>query len=130
MPMKLRQRLPSLLLAFDWLLLVVAFSWTCKAQHSVLWWLRLDWGGWLAELGELAQLGTLSAGTLWILWLAASVLMTGAWLLFPATPVVAVKAEPTVDAARKNLAANSSMIDTHPELKEKILRLHQSLEKI
>lgn len=128
--MKLRHRLPSLLLALDWLLLVIAFGWTCRVQHSVLWWLRLDWSGWLAELGELAQLGTMSAGTLWILWLTSSLLMTGAWLLFPAAATVTAKPEPTADAARKHLAANSSMMDTHPDLKEKILRLHQSLEKI
>lgn len=129
--MKLRHRLPALLLAIDWLLFFIAFAWTCKVQHSVLWWLRLDWSGWTGEFGEMAQLGSLSAGTLWILWLAANVLLTCAWMFQPAAAAtVEAVAEPSADTARRQLSTNSSMMDIHPDLKQKILRLHQSLEKI
>jgi hypothetical protein len=129
--MKLRSRLPALLLALDWLLLLLAFGWTCKVQHNVLWWLRLDWTGWLGEFGELAQLGTLSAGTLWILWLALTLLLTAVALLVPReTPEAAVITEASADAARKQLATNSSLMDSDPVLKEKLLRLHQSLDKL
>ena len=129
--MTLRHRLPALLLAIDWLLFLLAFAWTCKAQHSVLWWLRLDWSGWLGEFGEMAQLGSLSAGTLWILWLALSVLLTSAWLfLSDAKPTDAPVAAPSADTARRQLATNASMADLNPDLKEKILRLPQSLDKI
>lgn len=127
--MKLRDRLPALLLALDWLLLLFAFIVTCKAQHNVLWWLRLDWTGWLAELGELAQLGTLSAGTAWILWLLSTFLLTGAWMLYPRQQADEV-ADASADVARKHLTTQSSMMDSDPTLKEKLLRLHQSLEKI
>ena len=47
--MSLRIRLPAALLGLNWVLFVVAFAWTCKVQENVLWWLRLDWAGWLRE---------------------------------------------------------------------------------
>ena len=79
--MKLRVRLPAALLALNWALFAVAFIWTCKAQENLLWWLRLDWAGWLGELPELMQLGTVSASTVWILWLCLTLLLTAAWLV-------------------------------------------------
>ena len=128
--MKLRARLPVLLLALNWLLALLMFGWTCKVQHSVLWWLRLDWTGWLGELIEMAQLGTLSAGTLWILWLAATLVLTGVWLSFPSGPAPVKDKEASAAAARKQLASEASMMESNPGLKEKLLKLHQSLERI
>lgn len=128
--MKLRARMPVLLLALNWLLALLMFGWTCKVQHSVLWWLRLDWTGWLSELIELAQLGTLSAGTLWILWLAATLVMTAVWMFFPAAATAVKDTEASAAAARKQLSSEVSMMESNPGLKEKLLKLHQSLERI
>ncbi len=129
--MKLRHRLPALLLATDWLLFAIAFGWACKSQHNLLWWLRLDWTGWLGEFVELAQLGSVSASTLWILWLATSLLLTGVWLLYPAAASGSlIAAEAPATAPPRQLDTPPSMMDTHPDLKEKMMRLHQSLEKI
>ena len=128
--MKLRARLPVLLLAIDWLLLLLAFVWTCKAQHNVLWWLRLDWTGWIGEFSELAQMGSVPAGSLWILWVAGTLAVTAVWMLYPGQSPQATVKEPSADAARKQLGTDSSMMNTDPVLKEKLLRLHQSLEKI
>ncbi len=122
--------MPALLLALNWVLLLVAFIRTCRSQENALWWLRLDWTGWPAELGELAQLGTLPADTVWILWLLITVIMTSAWLLYPRQPVDDAAADPSADTARKQLSTPSSMMDSNPALREKLLRLHQSLEKI
>ncbi len=127
----MKPRLATLLLALDWIAFVAAFVLTCSAQRNVLWWLRLDWSGWFGELAELSALGTVSAGFVWILWLAVTLLWSALWLARPAP----AKVKPAVDlasaaAARQQLAPVASMMETRPDLKDKILRLHQSLEKI
>ncbi len=127
--MKLRARLPSLLLALNWLLLLLTFAWTCKTQQNGLWWLRLDWTGWIAEFREMAQLGNLPAGSLWIVWIAATLALTAVWMMYPQT-VQAPAPDPSAETARKQLAAEASVMESNPALKEKLLRLHQSLEKI
>jgi hypothetical protein len=127
--MNLRIRLPAALLALNWALFVAAFAWTCKVQENVLWWLRLDWAGWLRELPELMQLGSMSASTVWILWLCLTLLLTAAWLMPTAKPVVQPKPDAS-DAARRVVPSIAPMVDADPVLKEKLLRLHQSLEKL
>lgn len=127
----MKPRLPALLLALDWIAFAAAFALTCIAQRNVLWWLRLDWSGWFGEVAELAALGTVSAGFVWILWLAMTLLWSAVWLARPAPAA----AKPAVEgasaaAARQQLAPAASMMETRPDLKDKILRLHQSLDKI
>lgn len=130
-------RLPALLLALNWLALLSAFAWTCKAQGNVLWWLRLDWTGWLGEFSAMAELDMLPAGSVWLAWLCASL----AWAIVtaigararatvPAAAAAAPAATPTVEAARRQLGGVSDMMQSRPELKAKILKLHQSLEKL
>jgi len=48
--------------------------------------------------------------------------------LLKKSPVEQTK--PPEPVARKNLFANGDMMESRPELKEKILRLHESLDKI
>lgn len=127
--MKLRIRLPAALLALNWALFIFAFIWTCKTQENVLWWLRLDWAGWLRELPELMQLGTVSASTVWILWLCVTLLLTAAGLMPTAKPAAPTKPDAS-DAARRVAPGIAPMVDADPVLKEKLLRLHQSLEKL
>ena len=127
--MTFRIRLPAALLAINWTLFGLAFIWTCKAQANVLWWLRLDWAGWLRELPELMHLGSVSASTVWILWLCLTLLLTAAWLMPTSKPAAQPKTDPT-DAARRVVPSIAPMVDADPVLKEKLLRLHQSLEKL
>jgi hypothetical protein len=128
--MKLRIRLPAALLGLNWALFVLAFIWTCKVQENVLWWLRLDWAGWLRELPELMQLGSVSASTVWILWLCVTLLLTAAWLV-PGTQKANAEANPnTSDSTGRTAPTMAPMVDADPALKEKLLRLHQSLEKL
>jgi hypothetical protein len=127
--MSLHIRFPAALLALNWALFVSAFAWTCKTQENVLWWLRLDWAGWLRELPELMQLGSMSASTVWILWLCVTLLLTAAWLMPTAKPVAQTKLDAS-DAARRVVPSIAPMVDADPVLKEKLLRLHQSLEKL
>lgn len=128
-------RLPALLLALNWLALAAAFAWTCTVQGNVLWWLRLDWSGWLGEFSAMAGLERLPASSVWLAWLAASVAWTVVDLLVGrarrATTLPApAPLTPTVDAARRQLGGVSDMMQSRPELKDKILKLHQSLEKL
>ncbi|CAM8644779.1 hypothetical protein MCEMAEM21_02255 [Oxalobacteraceae bacterium] len=127
--MTLRIRLPAALLAINWTLFGLAFVWTCKVQENVLWWLRLDWAGWLRELPELMHLGSVSASTVWILWLCLTLLLTAAWLMPTSKPAAQPKTDPT-DAGRRVVPSIAPMVDADPVLKEKLLRLHQSLEKL
>ncbi len=127
----MRPRLSALLLLLDWFAFIAAFALTCSTQRNVLWWLRLDWSGWVGELAELTTLGTVSAGFVWILWLGVTLLWSALWFARPAPanakPAAAVA---SAAAARQQLAPVASMMEMRPELKDKILRLHQSLEKI
>ncbi len=123
--------LPALLLALNWVLFVAAFVLACKAQGNVLWWLRLDWSAWLSAFGAMTQMSDIPAGSVWILWALASIMLTLLVALRPAT--AAQPAAPVADsaeAARRQLNVQPPMMETRPELKEKILRLHQSLERI
>lgn len=127
-------RLPALLLALNWLALAAAFAWTCTVQGNALWWLRLDWSGWLGEFSAMAGLEMLPASSVWLAWLAASVAWTLVSLLVArartAMPPPAAALTPTVDAARRQLGGVSDLMQSRPELKDKILKLHQSLDKL
>ncbi len=120
-------RLPGFLLLAHWLTFSISFVWTCKTQGNVLWWLRLNWSGWLSDFGNLTQLGTLPAGSAWIMWFLLGLLLTLTWILSPSTSVQTSQAEPM---PKRQLVGNAEMMESRPGLQEKLLRLHQSLEKI
>jgi hypothetical protein len=128
--MKKLARLPSLLLVLNWLLFAIAFVLTCKAQGNVLWWLRIDWSAWLSAYGAMTQMADIPAGSVWVMWALASVALTMLMALQPAAvarPVM--QQEPALDA-RRQLVTQPGIMDERPELKEKILKLHQSLERL
>jgi hypothetical protein len=125
--MQPRHRIAALLLLVNWLLFVAVSAWISKWQGNVLWWLQLNWSGWLSDLGNVAQLGALPGGSIWILWLMLSIALSGVFYL-SRTPVEVVR--PAEPPAKKQLLPNGDLMETRPELKEKILRLHQSLDKI
>lgn len=125
--MQSRPRIAALLLLLNWLLLVAVSAWISKLQGNVLWWLQLNWSGWLSDLSSMAQLGTLPGGSVWILWLLLSIVLSGVFYLTRPPLEVVVPPDPS---ARKQLIPNGDLMETRPELKEKILRLHESLDKI
>lgn len=127
--MSARSRRGTYLLALNWSLFVGVYVWISLAQGNLLWWLRLDWGSWLSDFAALPSLGQIPAGSVWILWLVFSLVITLPHLssvrsseTSAITPI-----EPEIE---KPLIANPELMDSRPELKEKILRLHQSLDKI
>ncbi len=129
--MKKLPRLPALLLGLNWLLFGLAFVLTCKAQGNVLWWLRIDWSAWLSAYGAMTQMADIPAGSVWVMWVLSSLVLTLMMMLRPA-PVVINQAAPqeSAQAARRQLGTQPAIMDASPELKEKILKLHQSLDRI
>ena len=80
----MRDRAPRsyYLLALNWLLFFSVSLWISVAQGNLLWWLRLRWGSWLTELSGIGQLNALPAGSIWILWLIVSLILTAIdWFL-------------------------------------------------
>ena len=128
--MKKLSRLPALLLALNWLLFGIAFVLTCKAQGNVLWWLRIDWSAWLSAYGAMTQMADIPAGSVWVMWTLASIVLTLLVMLRPAPVVTQAAPQESAQAARRQLGAQAAIMDASPELKEKILKLHQSLDRI
>ena len=119
---------PLLLVLINWLLFFAGFIATCKVQGNARWWLNLNWKTWLADLVDTTELGVIPAGSIWIGWLVLSSIFTLIWITGRAKKLTP---EPAGEAATtQELPANTDMMETHPGLKEKILRLHQSLDKI
>ena len=125
--MQSRHRMATLLLPLNWLSFLVVSAWTSLVQGNVLWWLKLNWSGWLSDLGGIAYLSTLPGGSVWILWLMLSIGFSAVYLMIK-SPVELPK--PAEAPARKQRMPNGDMMESRPELKEKILKLHQSLDKI
>jgi len=117
------------LLALNWLLFFAVSLWISVAQGNLLWWLRLRWGSWLTELSAIGQLNALPAGSIWILWLMVSLSLSVVYWLIPDGS--GSKQTQESDMAQvAPVVLNADLIDARPELKEKLLRLHQSLERI
>ena len=122
-------RRPFYLLAANWLLFFGVFVWKGVTQGSLLWWLRLGWGNWLSEFSALAQLQAIPAGSIWILWLLLS-LITSALHWFLPSGLDQDPAKENNALEGRLVSSNADLIDARPELKEKLLRLHQSLDRI
>ena len=117
-----------LLVLINWLLFFAGFIATCKVQGNASWWLNLNWKTWLADLVDATQLGVIPAGSIWIGWLVLSSIFTLIWITGRAKKLTTEPAKEAVTT--QELPANNDMMETHPGLKEKIRRLHQSLDKI
>ena len=127
--MSARSRRGSYLLALNWLLFGSVYAWISLTQGNLLWWLRLDWGSWLSDFAALPSLGQIPSGSVWILWLMISLVITLTYLssLRSSETTAITPIEPEIE---KPLIPNPELMDSRPDLKEKILRLHQSLDKI
>ena len=147
----LRMRPSLLALALNWMAFAGVFAWISATQHKLLWWLRLGWSSWLTELGALAKLGPVPAGSLWILWLTLSAgwTLAFAWMALrtPAPQEQPVRRrEPEVEtgldvepeaapphapaSTQWQLTPDDPVLVAHAGLREKIQRLHQSLNQI
>ena len=65
-----------------------------------------------------------------LLLLMSSLLLSATYLPKPSQRNAPVEEAPVESQARKQLIPNADLIESRPEVKETILRLHQSLDKI
>lgn len=121
-------RKAAVFISVNWVLFFACFAWTSILRGSLLWWRDLNWSGWLEDLAGLTQLTAVPAGTLWIVWLTLACFFTV--ISWSRKPGIIVPQEANESIAKKQLFGNAEILETHPELKAKILRLHQSLENI
>jgi len=127
--MKFLRPLPCLLAA-HWLSFIAAFAITCRQQGKLLWSLQLNWSSWLSDLAALAKLEAVPAGSLWIIWFLAGLALS-AVTFFPNKPTqtLALKPKALEPVMQESLAPISEMAN-RPDLKEKIQRLNQSLQRL
>ncbi len=121
-------RKAKLLISINWISFAICFAWTSRLKGNLLWWRDLNWSAWFADLAGIIELNAMPAGAVWILWIVAGCFFSVVcWTRKPENTETSTLNDPV---AKRELIGNAEMMETHPELKEKILRLHQSLDNI
>ena len=132
----------TLLLLVNWLCFISVFIWTSTVQGRADWWLNLNWGTWLTDLQSTVYLREVAVGSVWIVWLLISVLISLIWI---AEKVQSRKQQEQTDssiAEAEQQAMQEASHEDHLELTEpaepevvdevrqKILKLQESLKQI
>jgi hypothetical protein len=132
----------TLLLLANWLCFISVFIWTSTVQGRADWWLNLNWGTWLTDLQSTVYLREVAVGSVWIVWLLISVLISLIWI---AEKVQSRKQQEQTDSAiaeAEQQAMREASHEDHLELTEpaepevvdevrqKILKLQESLKQI
>ncbi len=132
----------SLLVLANWVCFIAVFIWTSTVQGRADWWLNLNWGTWLTDLQSTVYLREVAVGSVWIVWLLISVLISLIWI---AEKVQSRKQQGQTDSAiveAEQQAMQEASYEDHTELTEpaepevvdevrqKILKLQESLKQI
>jgi len=133
----------SLLVLANWLFFISVFIWTSAVQGRADWWLNLNWTTWLTDLQSTVYLREVAVGSVWIVWLLISVLISLIWI---AEKVQSRKHQEQTDSAIAEAEQHAMQVasheEDHPELEEpvepevvdevrqKILKLQESLKQI
>ena len=132
----------SLLVLANWVCFIAVFIWTSTVQGRADWWLNLNWGTWLTDLQSTVYLREVAVGSVWIVWLLISVLISLIWI---AEKVQSRKQQGQTDSAiaeaEQQAMQEASYVDhtelTEPaepevvdEVRQKILKLQESLKQI
>ena len=132
----------TLLLLVNWLCFISVFIWTSTVQGRADWWLNLNWSTWLTDLQSTVYLREVAVGSVWIVWLLISVLISLIWI---AEKVQSRKHQEQTDSAiaeAEQQAMQEASHEDHLELNEpaepevvdevrqKILKLQESLKQI
>ena len=133
----------SLLVLANWVCFIAVFIWTSTVQGRADWWLNLNWSTWLTDLQSTVYLSEVAVGSVWIVWLLISVLISLIWVAEKAqsrkqqeqTDLAAAQAEEQamqeLSHEEENLAlsetAEPEVVD---EVRQKILKLQESLKQI
>ena len=133
----------SLLVLANWLFFISVFIWTSAVQGRADWWLNLNWTTWLTDLQSTVYLREVAVGSVWIVWLLISVLISLIWI---AEKVQSRKHQEQTDSAiaqaEQQAMQEVGYQEEHPDLSEsvepevvdevrqKILKLQESLKQI
>lgn len=133
----------SLLVLANWLGFIAVFIWTSSVQGRADWWLNLNWTTWLTDLQSTVYLREVAVGSVWILWLILSLLISLIWIADRAQK----HAHHELDATDTESAAHDAMLaasaeeeslvppesmepEVVDEVRQKILKLQESLKQI
>ena len=133
----------SLLVLANWVCFIAVFIWTSTVQGRADWWLNLNWGTWLTDLQSTVYLREVAVGSVWIVWLLISVLISLIWVAEKAqsrkqqeqTDLAAAQAEEQAMQELSHEEENLALSDTAEpevvdEVRQKILKLQESLKQI
>jgi hypothetical protein len=133
----------SLLVLANWVCFIAVFIWTSTVQGRADWWLNLNWGTWLTDLQSTVYLREVAVGSVWIVWLLISVLISLIWVAEKAqsrkqqeqTDLAAAQAEEQVMQELSHEEENLALSETAEpevvdEVRQKILKLQESLKQI
>lgn len=133
----------SLLVLANWVCFIAVFIWTSTVQGRADWWLNLNWGTWLTDLQSTVYLREVAVGSVWIVWLLISVLISLIWMAEKAqsrkqqeqTDLAAAQAEEQAMQELSHEEENLALSDTAEpevvdEVRQKILKLQESLKQI
>ena len=133
----------SLLVLANWVCFIAVFIWTSTVQGRADWWLNLNWGTWLTDLQSTVYLREVAVGSVWIVWLLISVLISLIWMAEKAqsrkhqeqtdlaTAQVEEQAMQELSHEDENPAlSESAEPEVVDEVRQKILKLQESLKQI
>ena len=129
----------SLLVLANWLCFIAVFIWTSLVQGRADWWLNLNWTTWLTDLQSTVYLREVAVGSVWILWLLLSLMISLIWLADRAqsskqeqTDALAVHVDQEAQQAAS--VEEEPIVSSEPEVVDevrlKILKLQESLKQI
>lgn len=129
----------SLLILANWLCFIAVFIWTSLVQGRADWWLNLNWTTWLTDLQSTVYLREVAVGSVWILWLLLSLMISLIWLADRAqsskleqTDAATVQADQEAQQAAS--VEEEPIVSSEPEVVDevrlKILKLQESLKQI
>ncbi len=132
----------SLLVLANWVCFIAVFIWTSTVQGRTDWWLNLNWGTWLTDLQSTVYLREVAVGSVWIVWLLISVLISLIWIAEEVQSRKQQQTDSAIAEAEQQAMQEASHEEEHTDLSEsvepevvdevrqKILKLHESLKQI
>lgn len=133
----------SLLVLANWLCFIAVFIWTSLVQGRADWWLNLNWTTWLTDLQSTVYLREVAVGSVWILWLLLTLLISLIWIAARVQDAklqehINSDPEPTDQDAMQAANPEEEVVvppeslepEVVDEVRQKILKLQESLKQI
>ncbi len=133
----------SLLVLANGLCFIAVFIWTSLVQGRADWWLNLNWTTWLTDLQSTVYLREVAVGSVWILWLLLTLLISLIWIAARVQDAklqehINSDPEPTDQDAIQAANPEEEVVvppeslepEVVDEVRQKILKLQESLKQI